>query len=77
MSASYCDRLLELLAQRGDTTARLEQEILDHIASCQVCRAEVAALSRLIARYGRTEPMPLSGDLEARLLNDLCVRLRR
>ncbi|MDQ6694109.1 MAG: hypothetical protein M3014_06770 [Chloroflexota bacterium] len=59
-----------------DQDNALTQEIAGHLAECTTCRRREAELVALLAQYGTHQLLPLPGDLEQRLLDQVCQGYR-
>jgi len=78
MTRTDCSRIRGLLAdyQAGLLDGRRAEEVAAHVAECEACAAELAALRRTAALLDATEPARPSRDLWPRIAAQLRPRER-
>ena len=68
-------RLISASAEYGATSQSIAH-IENHISGCPVCSAAEEPVARLLARYREDETPPLPAQVEQRLLDMMCRRVR-
>ena len=68
-------RLVSEPAGPGDLPPSMAQ-IEEHISECPVCSAAEEPVAQLLARYREDESPPLPAQVEQRLLDKMCRRVR-
>jgi hypothetical protein len=73
-----CPELSRLVTASADPGAALPNiaQLEEHISGCPVCSAAEEPVARLLARYREHESPPLPAQVEQRLLDKMCRRVR-
>jgi hypothetical protein len=73
-----CPGLLRLVSASAGPGAGLPSiaELEEHISGCHICSAAEEPVARLLARYREHESPPLPAQVEQRLLDMMCRRVR-
>ena len=73
-----CAQLRRLMDALGDSdpTPQTVTSIVEHLTDCEVCSVAEVSLARLLALYRERESPPLPAQLEQRLLDGMCRKVR-